>query len=264
MTEHKIRLSPAHWMFILCLIISIVWIYFDENSFPLDSPLNKHSSFGSMVIWMLFLSYIYGLTISQHLSPKVIHCQGNYTWLPHKIAILEVPRNNAGKQPCPDICVIAVRGFMALNMYMGGNGRHGWELWWDIPGMGERVGDGLCINSKIRVAYIGRERHQELGFIYDKLKEWVDSKGMVITDDTPIWVNFIPSDHITVPSKYRETLMDFKEINEMYGRTIGHDKNLITEQQVADMTRRVKELGPEWMERIVPKNVQDNDYEKDE
>lgn len=259
MTEHKIRLSPAHWMFILTLIISIVWIYFDDARFPLDSPFNKHSSMGVLVLWGLFLSYVYGLTITQHLSPKVIHCQGNYTWLPHKIAVIEVPKNNAGKQPCPNLCVIPVRGFMALNFYLGGNGRHGWELWWDIPGMGERVGDGLCIHSKSRVAYVGRERHQELGFIYDALKEWVDSKGMVLTDDTTIWVNFVPSEHITVPIGYREMLMDFKEINEMYGRMDGMQKDLITEQQVNDMTRRAKELGPKWAQRLVPKDVQERE-----
>ena len=262
MNDYKIRLSPAHWMFILCLIISIVQIWFDNARFPLDSPLNKHSSMGVMILWMLFMVYIYGVTISQHLSPKVIHCQGNYTWLPHEIAIIKMHRNNAGKQPCPDIRVIPIRGFMALNFYMGGNGRHGWELWWDIPGMGERVGDGLCINSKVRVAYVGRERHQELGFIYDKLKEWVDAKGMVLTDDTTIYVNFVPSDHITVPVGYREALMDFKETNERYGKFIGHQEDLITEQQVSDSTRRAKELGPQWMNKIAPKDVQDNDYER--
>ena len=263
MSNQKLRLSPAHWMFIMCLIIRIIWIYFDEERFRLDSPLNKHSSFGVMIIWGIFLLYLYGATISQHLSPKVVHCQGNYTWLPHELAILKVPRNNAGKQPCPDIKVLAVRGFMALGIYMGGNGRHGWELIWDIPGMAERVGDGLCINSRSRVCYIGRERHQELGFIYDLLKEWVDAKGMVLTDDTPIWVNFIPSDHITVPTQYREALMDFKENNEMYGKRIGHLEDLIVEQQVADATRRNRELGYDWSKRIVPKNVQDDDYDRD-
>ena len=264
MNEHKIRLSPAHWMFIMCIIISIAWLYFDEARFPLDSPLNKHSSTGVLILWFLFLFYLCGLTISQHLSPKVIHCQGNYTWLPHEIAKIKVPRNNAGKQPCPDICVIPVRGFMALNFYMGGNGRHGWELWWNIPGMGERVGDGLCINSMSRVAYVGRERHQELGFIYDKLKEWADSKGMVLTDDTTIYVNFVPSEHITVPNKYREALMDFKEINEMYGKLIGHQDDLITEQQVADITRRAKDYGPDWSRKIVPKDVQEQEPRREQ
>ena len=172
---NKIRISPNAWMVILLTILSIFLLYAHKARFSMTSVFNLQSVQMVEIMWGLFLVYMLGNVMAKHLSPKLIHCQGHSTWIPLKPALLKVPRNSAGKQPCPDIRIFQRTSFMALNFYIWDYGKHGYELTWDVPGMWSVLGDSAIISSKKRKCYVGKRQHEKLGFIFDLLKEYCDS-----------------------------------------------------------------------------------------
>ena len=253
----KIRLSTTAWLFIGCVVLSVLAYFLVDSTFAESSPFTKQSTQMIEIIWFMYVFWFAGVTLIQMLSPQVFTCQGHYSYQPRQLDILKMPKNNAGKQPCPDIGFIGVGGFMAMGGYYGGKGGKGWDLWWDIPGMAIKMSDNLAIQSQSRICFVGREAHMKLWFIYDMLKDHCDSKGLILTDDTPIWLNFVPMEHITVPEQYKEMLMDFIDICKKYGANEAFYKDNIKERDIEDEGRRQKLGGKTWSTQPAPKDVQE-------